>query len=62
MVENKRKHGQAGIDCRVTQNQHTIVDRDGDEVENAGEDGLDHGDDKTTMDDELGKDSRALIA
>lgn len=42
MVEHEREAGQRGEDCGVTKHQHTVVDGDGDEVEDAGEDRLDH--------------------
>jgi len=61
VVENNREDGQTRISRRVTQHQHAVVDRNSDEVENEGEDGLDHRDNETAMDDELGENGRALV-
>ena len=61
VVEHEGEHGQARVHRRVAQDQHAVVDWDGDEVEHAREDCLDHGDDKAAMDHELRKDSTALV-
>ena len=53
MVEDKREHWQASVHGSITKNKHAVVNGNGDEVEDAREDGLDDGDDETTMDDEL---------
>ena len=53
MVEDKREHWQASVHGSITKNEHAVVNGNGDEVEDARKDGLDDGDDETTMDDEL---------
>ena len=62
MVEDKREHWQASVHGSITKNEHAVVNGNGDEVEDAREDGLDDGDDETTMDDELREYSWTLVA
>ena len=55
-VKDKREDGQSCIDGCISQHQESIVNWNGHEVEEDDEDGLDHGDDETSMEHELGED------
>lgn len=60
-VEDEREDWEARVDSRVTEDKVTVVDRDGHEEVEAGEDGLDEGDDHAAMDHELRQGSAPLV-
>lgn len=62
VIEHEREDWQTSVDRCVTKDQHTVVDRNGDIVEDTGEDGLDDRDDQASMNDELGEYGRAFVA
>lgn len=62
MIEDEREDWQTCVYSGVSEDKHTIIDRDGYEVEYTGENSLDYGDNQSSVDDELGKYGRALIA
>lgn len=53
LVKNERECWKICIDGAVAKHEESVVYRDGDEVENDREYGLDHRYDEATMDDEL---------
>ena len=52
-VEHERENRQTSVEGRVTKEQVSIVDGDSHEEVDAGEDGLDEGNDHTSVDNEL---------
>lgn len=62
MIKDEREDWQTCVYSGVSEDKHTIIDRDGYKVEYTGEDCLNYGDNESSVDDELGKNGRALIA
>ena len=61
VVKHETEHGQRRVESCVAKNQHAIVDRNGDKVEYAAENGLDHWNYETAMNHKLAEHSWALI-
>ena len=62
LIEDDAEDGEHGVDGGVAQHQVAVVDRDGDGVEDQGEDGLDDRDYQSSMDDELSHDRGVLVS
>lgn len=61
LVEDYAENGEHCVDGCVAEHEVAVVDRNGDRVEDEGENALDDGDDKSTVDDELGHDRSVLV-
>ena len=61
LIEHEREDGQTSVEGRVTEEQVSIVDGDSHEEVDASEDGLNEGNNHTSVDDELTQGGTPLV-